>query len=341
MAQSRINFVDRLKGLAIYCVVLGHVIVFGMRQRGDECTLLSIIISMNMPLFMFLSGFVVSKRMVASPARLFRRVGKLIATMLVFGGIYTFILGLTPRGFLMSTYKLGYWYLLTLATFYILLWPCARMWPRLAGRRGSLPLALAWGMAVWIALSLTKEQFFVSFKLDPASTAQFYLWPFFMSGWIVRRLIEIRGGEIGLPPRWRWLAGIIALLVYAAAFSAAHQPWAHCLVVRQLYTLPDFTALLSGAAAITLLALAFSAREHSRPNALERAMTYAGRNSLGIYVVHFYFIHALSAWGAVRGMNADTISGGLTAAAAATVILLAALISYKGVKGLMVKGLKG
>lgn len=341
MAQSRIESVDRLKGLAIYCVVLGHVIVFGMRQRGDECTLLSIIISMNMPLFMFLSGFVVSKRMAASTTGFLRRVGKLILVMLVFGGIYTFMLGLTPRGFLMSTYKLGYWYLLTLATFYVLLLPCVLLWPRLAGRRSAPCAAAAWGIAVWVALSLTKEHFFVSFKLDPASTAQFYLWPYFISGWLVRRLGENRNANLALSARRRWLFCIIALLIYVVAFAASHQPWARDLVFRPLYTLPDFTALVSGAAMVALLFLAFSSREHSRATRFEQAMAYAGRNSLGIYVIHFHFIHGLSAWGIMRGMNADTIAGGLTAAVAAVAVLSAALAVYKGVKELMVKRLKG
>lgn len=54
--MQRILYIDRLKGLAIVLVVMGHV--FGFSQPDDAIT--KFIYTFHMPLFMFLSGMVVS-----------------------------------------------------------------------------------------------------------------------------------------------------------------------------------------------------------------------------------------------------------------------------------------
>lgn len=53
---KRINFIDQMKGFAILVVVLGHVylLTFGM---GDSLVY-RFCASFQMPLFMFVSGFV-------------------------------------------------------------------------------------------------------------------------------------------------------------------------------------------------------------------------------------------------------------------------------------------
>ena len=54
--MNRINYIDRMKGLAILVVVLAHVYLFAFGMGNSAvfrfCT------SFEMPLFMFVSGFV-------------------------------------------------------------------------------------------------------------------------------------------------------------------------------------------------------------------------------------------------------------------------------------------
>lgn len=52
----RINYIDRMKGLAILLVVLGHVYSFVMGAESSEVN--RFIYSFHMPLFMALSGYV-------------------------------------------------------------------------------------------------------------------------------------------------------------------------------------------------------------------------------------------------------------------------------------------
>lgn len=52
----RINYIDRMKGMAILVVVLAHVFLFSL-DMGDSMVF-KFCASFEMPLFMFVSGFV-------------------------------------------------------------------------------------------------------------------------------------------------------------------------------------------------------------------------------------------------------------------------------------------
>ena len=54
--KQRIDYIDRMKGLAIFLVVMGHVSRMAFAQSDD--VVYRVIGSFHMPLFMFLSGLV-------------------------------------------------------------------------------------------------------------------------------------------------------------------------------------------------------------------------------------------------------------------------------------------
>lgn len=122
--NNRIDYIDRMKGFAIFLVVMGHVLGFSFRQPDDVAG--RWISSFHMPLFMFLSGLVTCSGVVA-PYWGVRKLGKklkgLLLPLVVFGMCFTmtfskdFLTGLI--GFLESPNKNGYWYLMTLAVFYV------------------------------------------------------------------------------------------------------------------------------------------------------------------------------------------------------------------------------
>lgn len=56
------EYIDRLKGFAMLCVVLGHIVCFTMYDIWDIAVQdinLAFVNTFHMPLFMFLSGFVI------------------------------------------------------------------------------------------------------------------------------------------------------------------------------------------------------------------------------------------------------------------------------------------
>lgn len=54
ISRNRISYIDQLKGIAIFLVVLGHVIE---HNAGRDNFLWTLIYSFHMPLFMFVSGY--------------------------------------------------------------------------------------------------------------------------------------------------------------------------------------------------------------------------------------------------------------------------------------------
>ncbi|TGX80318.1 hypothetical protein E5358_13245 [Palleniella muris] len=79
----RIQYVDRLKGLAIILVVMGHVGGFCF-QEGVEM-LSRFVGSFHMPLFMFLSGFVLKRESSMQLKRWYRRIGGLMLPLIIIG----------------------------------------------------------------------------------------------------------------------------------------------------------------------------------------------------------------------------------------------------------------
>lgn len=122
--KQRIDYIDRMKGMAIFLVVMGHV--YGMVFNQSEDVTYKWISSFHMPLFMFLSGLVACSGVVApywGVKKLGKKLKGLLLPLVVFGMFFTmtfskdFLTGLI--GFLESPNKYGYWYLMTLAVFYV------------------------------------------------------------------------------------------------------------------------------------------------------------------------------------------------------------------------------
>lgn len=125
--KQRIDYIDRMKGMAIFLVVMGHV--YGMAFAQSDDVAYRVISSFHMPLFMFLSGLVACSGVVApywGIGKLSKKLKGLLLPLVVFGMSFTmtfskdFLTGLIGLiGFLESPNKNGYWYLMTLAVFYV------------------------------------------------------------------------------------------------------------------------------------------------------------------------------------------------------------------------------
>jgi fucose 4-O-acetylase-like acetyltransferase len=61
MEKTRLEFVDRMKGIAILLVIVGHIIQFNNIDGGTNNKLFNIIYSFHMPLFFILSGYIASR----------------------------------------------------------------------------------------------------------------------------------------------------------------------------------------------------------------------------------------------------------------------------------------
>ena len=108
--KQRILYIDNLKAIAIFTVVVGHVFYFSWDRYCDNlwCYLIT---AYNMPLFFFLSGMFAKDNMNLS--QLGRKAKQLLIPTLVVGGIYTFIKDAFSQLFFEPAHY-GYWFLPTL-----------------------------------------------------------------------------------------------------------------------------------------------------------------------------------------------------------------------------------
>lgn len=116
---ERLGYIDSLKGLAMTLVVAGHIIVFcGL---GYDNIYVDNIVMINMPLFLFLNGFVVREWPVNGLYQyLAKKFYQIIIPFLSWGCIITLYRHSSYTNFLFDFWKFGYWYLLVLFEFYLI-----------------------------------------------------------------------------------------------------------------------------------------------------------------------------------------------------------------------------
>ena len=113
---QRLEYIDQLKGLAMLLVVIGHIIVFcGL---GYENTFVKHITMMNMPLFFFLNGLVISE--LINYRDVIRKIHQILLPFFAWGILIVLYRNSTYSEFLSNYWKFGYWYLLVLFEFFVM-----------------------------------------------------------------------------------------------------------------------------------------------------------------------------------------------------------------------------
>lgn len=118
-SSNRIEWLDYMKGVAILIVVVGHL----AHNIGGKYMLFSPIIICEMPLFFFLSGILANKithRTIGENCK--KRLQSLGIPLIVVGGVFNLCIGGIPW-FLFDVYHMGFWFLLSLLTCWLMFIP--------------------------------------------------------------------------------------------------------------------------------------------------------------------------------------------------------------------------
>lgn len=265
--MQRIQYIDRLKGLAIILVVMGHV--FGFSPPDDG--IIAFIYTFHMPLFMFLSGLVI-----AAPPTLSKVLAKwrrFLVPFFVVGLAFALYRGVSVAGFFRDGSKCGYWYLWVLAIFYLILSAFRFVG---GGKRGLIADMLLFFVVYVIFLAVLRGFNIVGYDDILSINLCADMFPFFMFGYLARkyRLFDF-------VRRYPTIAGA-SVVAYIIAFVAIEFGGCKSMIVYNL----------SGLAMVIVLVYAFSARERSS-STIERQLGLVGRYSLEIYVLHYFFIQNL------------------------------------------------
>lgn len=270
--KQRIDYIDRMKGLAIFLVVMGHV--YGMAFAQSDDVAYRVLSSFHMPLFMFLSGLVACSGVVApywSIGKLSKKLKGLLLPLIVFGMCFTttfskdFLTSLI--GFLESPNKNGYWYLMTLAVFYVSL----SLYRLNVKQKWYIDVALAiaiWGgmFALWKYTAQTKDYFCM------LNCGNFY--PFFILG-----VMTTKYNLLDKMQKANWL---FSLCIVAYVFLFCVDMPFHALVSLNKHIFLPFCM-------VYIVVTLFVGR-HGAMSYGEKILDFVGKRTLDIYVIHYFFI---------------------------------------------------
>ncbi|MBQ9186316.1 MAG: CotH kinase family protein [Prevotella sp.] len=269
--HQRLHYIDKLKGLAMLLVVMGHTIYFCTyhEQYPFHDDIFSVICTFHVPLFFFLSGVVIK-----TPPDI-RKFGKkayrFMAPMLIVGFINAVVIDKIGDFFLNGGHN-GYWYLLTLTIFYMMLIPF-RLNKQNRKKWMALLTDTAIAIAIWCLLRMMVKADFTTLNALNLYGAFLY-WPYFVIGHLFRKynLIHMLTGY------WN-----ITLLTFSA----------YLILVICLYSeidnLPIFLEYFLALLATAALTGLFSRFENSN-TWIERQLLLIGNHTLDIYIYHYFFI---------------------------------------------------
>lgn len=248
-------------------VVWGHTMYFCMyhEQAGIADPVLSVICTFHVPLFLFISGVVIS-----SPPDFRKFIVKsrrFLVPMLVVGVINALVIG-RLRDFFIDSSHIGYWYLLTLTELYLLLIPF-----RFCKDVYDVGLALLIWVVSFFFLKITSP---VISMLNIG--AVFVSWPYFIAGYFCRKY-GVHALVAGSPR-----LGVCFAIAYIALVAVLFPR------IDQLPLVLEYVIAFMAIAALLPLFAIFS----NRRTFADRFLLLIGNSTLDIYVYHYFFIRFIN-----------------------------------------------
>ena len=264
--------INRLKGLAILVMVIGHVYLFVL---GNHQGPINRLITCNMPLFMFLSGIVI--KVPPSPLKWANKAFRFMSPS-VFAGIICFLLIGIHSSFINTTKALleffyipsrGYWYLVVLTIFYATLTLIGLFKKR----------SFLWNLVLTICFYAF---FFFSWKLGGKIGENFCMehctcyYPFFMMGYFARAYCG--GTGIFLRNNSIFSISLFCLFLFFLTDSDTY-------IIKNIVN-----RFLLPTSAIIVSVILFAERE-AKKSKIESILEFFGKNSLNIYLWHGIFLN--------------------------------------------------
>lgn len=314
-SKAHIQYLDVLKGVIIFLVVVGHAFHFGFEYYRS--TLLYVLRSIDMPIFLFLSGMLSAGALSFSAEGIrgywLKKARQLLLPLCTLPFLYALVYDIELRHLLLDRMHGGYWFTLTLFEMFALLY-IVRASNRLVNK-GDNP----WIEVGLAALSLAFVQLVDApwERLHPSSWEALswgkmnYLYQYFLLGYFAGRYQALE----------RLISSTQAQAVAALVFFAC------------IYRETTAQAVLGGIPASIsglIMAYATAKRLGNGTSRLNAFWAYLGRESRTIYLTHYFLLFSLPAVGKyLKGLPNDErifLIEALCASAYALVVIGATLL---------------
>ncbi len=304
MATTRNVKIDIVRGMAILMVLMGHTLS-SFTDHGNSL-LCNIIFSVQMPLFMIISGYVCKY---STPVENFRGFGKRLwkrtYSLLLPWVVWTVLrFLLTPMEQSVFSYlkyiifhmDSGYWFLVSLWTIDFIVSLSDLTAHALSRKRAGVKTLLQIGAIVILFIALAGLGLLVGMNAFAIKLSLYYL-PFYCLGYYA----GVFGERI-----WNTRAGKVCIDVFIALALVAYA----VLITRfQLQELPESLGYIALRILVSLLgsAILFYAVDKIPSGKWQNGLILAGQYSLELYVLHILFLNILS----VDAISLFTIEGAI------------------------------
>lgn len=349
--MNRLRYFDMLKGLAIFLVVMGHVLSICIRGI-DRAATFKIIGEVHMPLFFFISGWLAMRSLPdgsPKPTPLWPKAKRLLLPALVVSLLWVWYYpssGLQSPfssdwfALLADEWKYGYWFTPVLFVIFLLYIPSARLFGREANLgREVLVVLLGWGILFGLS-ALCPAQ--VASYLSLGLICRFY--PVFMAGAIARRHSAAFNRLVANP----WAVSV-AIVVFVLTISYVawywRYPFANEYLTTVLRVVMQLAVALIGIAVVKPWSeKAFGPEAAPGLHRMARMWEYIGTRSLAVYLLHYFFLFPL---GAIRPWLEATdlamtpllvVSAAVAACVVGIVLIVDYILSFAGPMSLLLTG---
>ncbi len=342
--KTRYPVLDVIKGIAIFLVVMGHVMAMCIRGI-DRAPLFKFIGEIHMPLFFFVSGFLAMRRKddgtVILP-RAGQRALRLLLPMIAVSSLWVLWFPLSGLesplapgfgGLWADEWKNGYWFTPVLYEITLVFIPAALLLNRLRGLWAQTAVMAAfWGLLV-LAAELLPPAWTAAGSLSLA--ARFF--PVFAAGAIAA---DRRSAFMSFCGR----SGVQTAAILGSALLLAYTGWYWRYPAIPEYILaPARTLLHIFLAVVAVGTLSPWAETGSKA---VRLWSFLGHKSLAIYLLHYFFLFPMGFARPVLEATDLAIVPVAAIAAAVTVLIIAAvlaadyIISFSAPLALLLTGAK-
>ena len=297
MATKRIEFIDAMRGFTMLLVVYGHIIFFSYSDSfsadfalggGKLLSFSSLTNAMQMPLFFFISGFILYKNdfewtLPASGKFLLKKAKVLLIPALFFFTVFLYIFDGSFIDYLFHPAKAGYWF--TIALFeYFVLYVILRIICHKFGYKNGID---------WLILTVSAIIFIFS-TVSVLSTLGLYDKPvigllgveqliyfiFFIIGTLAKKHFD----KIKMLADKGWVVAICLLFFFGFEIYNLHEQTTN-IVMSACYQ-------LNRAIGLMLVFVFFMKNENlfTQETRFGRVLQYVGRRTLDIYLLHYFFL---------------------------------------------------
>ena len=274
MEKKRWEYLDAMRGLAILLVVVGHLMIrFGISGYGN--VLWTIIISVHLPIFFFISGYLGSKSL--NFEQLGGKCSQLILPGFLFFVLYFLSFGGNPMSFLKYGFQ-EYWFTFVLFEMFLIYFICDKVFRRY---KYVLMIGLSLvGVAYLSMPSLRGARIDTVLCLE--NLAKYF--QFFTLGMLCKEY----SGKLLQWLQKDWVKGGL-LMGYAASlwlcfngnfeqqFSLAYK-LNHDLALRYIGVFVIFSFFIH------------KAEFFQSGNVLGKSLTFVGKRTLDIYLIHYFLL---------------------------------------------------